>query len=383
MKVGIVTIHQLNHYGTVLQAFALQWKLHSLGYDSEIIDYCYPNNYHTELNNKRIAPPKIPSLSTRIINKIKIVLCGRRMMKSTELRTMRFNLFNKENIRLSDVRYSSKEELHHTPPIYDLYLTGSDQVWNPYFMHGDTTYLLSFAPENVRRISYAASFGRNCMTDEYSNLYAKQLSKYESISVREKSGINIVRELTGKDATLVLDPTLLLNSCEWNSFSSKSIINEPYILCYILDYAFNPSPYIYDLAEQISNESGYKLVQIDRDNNNTPKHFKSIPVNSAGPAEFLSLFRHASLIITTSFHGTAFAVNFNKPLLSVINDEITVDCRQKNLLEVLGMEKHLIKKNSLFPSFEQSLVNYEEVNEKLDKLRKESENYLTHALEGS
>lgn len=379
--IGIVTKHKLYHYGSILQAFALQVKLKEIGYDSEIIDYLYPNEYHNSLNKLRTTCENIKSYRKKIFHKILHLIYNKKDQNNINIRKIRFDEFTKNNLNLTTVLYKNKEDLIANPPNYDVYLTGSDQVWNSYFLYEDTTYLLSFAPQGKKKIAYAASFGQNKFDPDYAALYEKYLKQYDAISVRENSGISLVKELTGFNARLVLDPTLLLNKEDWIFYQSERLIDEPYILCYFLDYSFNPYPYLYDLSNSLHKETGFKLIQIDKNRYITPLNFPSKSICNAGPKEFISLIQNASLIITTSFHGTAFAINFNIPLFSIIsNTPSSSDCRQKELLNSLDLERQLLVLNSSIPKFKQSLYSISDVNKKLDVLRNDSLNFLLNSL---
>ncbi len=136
--------------------------------------------------------------------------------------------------------------------------------------------------------------------------------EYESIGVRENTGVKLIEQLTGrKDARVVLDPTLLLDKHSWNKIAVQSrIIKEKYILCYFLNYSFDSFPYVDELASHIQKITGYKLVKVAR----PPRNFyesNTYHCVGASPEEFLALMRDAEFVITTSFHGTAFAVNFD------------------------------------------------------------------------
>lgn len=370
-KVGVTTIHRLLNYGSVLQTYALQNRIAQLGYDCEVIDYVYPNKYHLELDsvNKGNA-----SVFRSVLSKMA------RYLTSHNKKVKAFAAFRSEHIKHSAVEYRTLESLHNSPPGYDVFVTGSDQVWNPAYMHGDMTFLLDFAQNNAKRIAYAASFGNSDFDQRYAELYKKHLLAFSDISVREWSGIDIVADLTGASARRVLDPTLLLTAEDWVRLAVKPRHKNKYILCYLLEYSFNPQPYADNLAKQLQELTGYDVV------------FLKPPIRklfdpkvrcafAAGPREFLGWFAEAEFILTTSFHGTAFSVNFNKPFLSIVNDGATRDCRQYSLLEQLGLLNQIIPKNSPLPDLDGLQLNYGVVNRKLECARRESLAFLSNALE--
>ena len=198
-KVGIITMHKVVNYGSALQAYALQRVIEKLGYDCEIIDYVYPNEYHLS------QYPKLPAWKSWVLFLIQM-LYGFPQKKRIKL----FERFYKDYLKLSPVCYKSREQLQGNPPHYDIYVTGSDQVWNPKSIVEDTSFMLSFVRNDVHKISYAASFATDSIPDRFRGLYKAYLDMYSAISVREKNGIEIIRNLIEKKSELVLYPTILL-----------------------------------------------------------------------------------------------------------------------------------------------------------------------------
>lgn len=332
-KVGIITMHRVINYGSALQAYALQQIVRNLGYDCEIIDYIYPNGYHLSLF------PKIPIWKSVIRFIIQLAYGFPR-----KIRIKLFNSFYTDFLKLSSTRYETQEQLQKNPPYYDIYITGSDQVWNPKYVGEDTSFMLSFVTR-APKIAYSPSFATGSIPDKYKTLYGKYINKYQAISVREEKGCQIVKDITGKKASIVLDPTLLLRAeCYEPIIEKGSIhINGPYILAYILDYSFdfNPYPFIERLIIHIQQKIGYKVCLLGV----SERRMLFIPgttrLQKVGPAEFLYLFKNASYVITSSFHGTAFSLIYNKPFYSIM-DRNSTDNRILNLLRLLKLENHAI-----------------------------------------
>lgn len=370
-SVGIITIHKINNYGSVLQAYALQHVCRSLGFEAEIIDYNFPNSYHRE---NRYACSEDKAATEPLWIKLIFAFSLLRQHKKTAE-------FVERRLQLSARQYNHPEELRETPPEYDIYITGSDQVWSPRHCNGDPAFLLHFAPENALKISYAASFGTDHLPQDLEIRFMTLLQRYSRISTREESGLQIIHHLTGKGAVKALDPTLLLTSDEWNRIAiPHRMIKRKYILCYFLNYSFNAFPYVEDLAEHLRKETGYELVRVAR-----PPHSLKLCNNryriGASPEEFISLIRDAEMVLTTSFHGTAFAINFGKPLLSIVRDaENDGDNRQTDLMKSLGLHDNILSLNDSFPSPDRLTYNTDEVLNKLSELRKESIKYLTGAI---
>ncbi len=368
--IGIITIHKIHNYGSVLQAYALQKACEGLGFSVEIIDYNFPNAFHHNnfYQEKTDTQPNEPKWIKLLF--AKALICQHRSI----------NLFVEHYQNLSTQGYQSPEELRLSCPKYDVYITGSDQVWNPRHCNGDPAFLLHFAADNALKISYAASIGANDIPESLHPLYKDLLNRYKHISVRENSGVDVVNNLIGKKATVVVDPTLLLNKEEWNTIAApKRQFKRKYILCYFLNYTFNAFPYVDELAAYMQQQTGYEIVRVAR-----PPHKLFIPHThyrvGASPEEFLALMRDAEMILTTSFHGTAFAVNYGKPVFTVVKNKNASDSRQISLMNNLGLEDQVLTIKDAFPDKSRFSYNVEEEQQRLEALREESKHFLIDAL---
>lgn len=376
-SIGIVTIHRIYNYGSVLQAYALQQELVNLGYNVEIIDYLFPNEFQAKSstsNNKENA--------IQIGKKERFLkyLYGFSLFRQHKEITR----FLQQKIHLSEQRYHNPEELKNNPPKYDIYVTGSDQVWNPRHCKGDPSFMLHFAPNDAKKVAYAASIGVDKIEDQYTSIYKKLLKRYDAIGVREQSGEAVVEELCGKHPKTVLDPTLLLNAAQWNHIiPQERKIKQKYILCYYLNYTFNAFPYADDLARHFHRLTGWKVVCVGR-----PPHELKIDgtkyMVGVSPEQLLQLVRDAELVLTTSFHGTAFSVNFSRPVFSLVqNNKNKIgkgDSRQTNLLNALGLGNRILSLEDKFPNEDNITCDYTEANERLENLRRHSMDFLTNAL---
>ena len=369
MKIGIITIHKIHNYGSVLQAYALQRVCEQLGYEAEIIDYNFPNAFQqgNKYSDTSDSQPKEPLWIKALFGPA--LLHQHRGIEQ----------FVNTYINLSSEQYSSPDELLFNAPAYDVYLTGSDQVWNPRYSNGDPSFLLHFAPTGARRVSYAASIGSDKIPEELLPLYRELLFKYSYLSVREPSGKSIIKKLTGQESQVVLDPTLLLNRDDWNLIASKKrIIKNKYILCYYLNYSFNAFPYVDNLAADIQNKTGYEIVRVARPPHHLFIHNTKYCIG-ASPEQFLALVRDAEMILTTSFHGTAFAVNYGKPVFTVVKSRDSSDSRQINLMKSLSLEDKVLSISDPFPGCE-PFYDVENEQNRLSILRRASLNFLSNAL---
>ncbi len=373
-KIGIITMHTPINYGSYLQTFALSKTIKELGYDVEIINYRYPTEYHR--NHQQCPNTKIRKNTKEFLKEVIIFLCNFIVKSSDTKLQKKLDEFYDKYIKLTKP-YLSYEELENDPPAYDIYITGSDQVWNPQNVGYDKAYLLSWVKSKTKKIAYSASFGLKELPEEYHDLYRNELLKYDYISTRETSPI--IPQLLGKNNIVVVDPTFLLDREKWLLLAgNKPIIKGKYILCYILSYRYNPYPYIYSLINHLKKETGFKVVFLDNDPIRIIHGYHL--ANNTSPLEFVNLFMHSSLVITTSFHGTAFAINANKPFLTVV-DSGANDNRQLSLIRDLGInsscviEKGADPQKVIIPEFD-----YLTINEKLNSKRELSINFLKEAL---
>lgn len=328
-KIGIITMHRINNYGSVLQAFALQYIVKKMGFDVQIIDYDYPNSFQYA---RGVALPKNDWKAKVIKSMFWLHPYNRYDYKFQDFRNCYF--------RLSPY-YKDFDAIHQKAIPYDLYITGSDQVWNPNFTKGDTTFLLDFAGKSANKISYASSFSCTQLGKEYEAAYSELLSQYQAISVREYGGVELVKQLTGKQAVLTVDPTLLLDGNDWRTIAGKqNQYNKGYILLYVLSYSFNPVPYIYDLALYLSKKLNLPIVVLGK-HPYLSKYKNVESILDAGPLEFLQLIENAVCVVTSSFHGTAFSVNYKKPVYAVVNNK-NDDDRISSFLSDVSLDKSII-----------------------------------------
>lgn len=339
MKIGIVTIFDVPNYGTVLQAFALRKSLENIGNEVNIINYTRKNSWV----EKHIAVSR-PNCLKVLAHKLRLTSYGRFEAHLNEFRKYYLGLTQK---------YNTLEELENEDwRSYQIFITGSDQVWNSNYIYGDSVYMLSFVPNGVSKISIGASFAQKQLDEKYLKKYKQALQQYKALSVREINGKHIIENQLGIgiNVKVVVDPTLLLSKETWlDAFPISTRLPSKYILFYMLDYAFEPKPYIFEVAkyfQQKMNCQVLALVGYKRCANAAGLKMKD--VSDSDIPEYINYFKHASLVITSSFHGTAFALNFARPLVSVVPSN--GDDRQTTLLNQLGVEQCAVKVNTSMDS---------------------------------
>lgn len=379
--VGVITIYNVNNYGAELQAYATQKVLQLMGYDAELINYpFYKNSRHIPTDaSKPVFPmpfkkkleewayPKVANLKLFVQHTI-----------SEEKRLTNFARFHNWYTKFSP-EYRTIEALFSAEKKYDAYIVGSDQVWNPGVYSSLDPYFLKFAPKDRKRISYASSFGVSSFPNYTKEYYKEALSGLDYISVREENAVQIVKDLSGREAQWVLDPTLLLNVPEWMDVANPiADLPEKFVLLYEL----TPCSYLKELSLKIANEKGIKVVRITKDAALIEKDGSIFNATNAGPSEFLWMFDLADFVVTNSFHGTAFSINFNKDFYVVTPARMKNNSRQQSILRLFNLSERIIKEGEALPDKNQWKVDFEPVNSILEREREKSKEYLKNAIDG-
>lgn len=361
MKIGIITFHNTNNYGATLQAFALSKFISNKEYDVEIIDYCceYKKSMYSIIS---------------IGNGLKDTLKSFYMAIPKSIKIKNLLSFLKDNTKLTENTFNSLNELNAEVDRWDVLITGSDQVWNYENTGLDEAYFLNFGNNKVRRISYAASFGLNEISNSKKGQISQLLSNLDLISVREKNGVKLVKELTNKKVTETVDPTFLLNKQEWSIYASKGdkkYIYKDYILLYTMKYPNETS----NIAYKLSKKTGYKIINVFR----SPKDYLNKKFKTVFPNvyDFLLLIKNCKYVVTDSFHGTAMALNFGVGVLSYCPKSGNVQNRLENLLELAELEESIISNyNEELVVPKEKFEYKQEIKEKIEK----SKEYLNMAL---
>lgn len=366
-KIGIITIHNVINYGAALQAYALLRTVRDQFIECkvEIIDYM-PSYFEKVKGIFKLV--NVKDLRTFLIELERLILSKKH--KKVELD---FRNFIEGNNNLSPF-VNTLDEIGKQ---YDVIISGSDQIWNQEVTGGtlDHNFYLSFSQdEKVKKIAYASSLGDGYQVATFEKEKAvKWWKKYEYLSCREKDGCDYVEKESGKKCELVLNPSLLLNRENWEEHCEKGQISIKEADKYLLIYRLANSEVVYDTAKIIAEKYGLKVYEIGT----TLRKNKAVDklIGGVSPQEFLWLFSNAEYVVTNSFHGTAFSVNFNKNFYSVLPEKRT--SRITSLLKNLGLEERIVR--SALHNI--SAVNYEFVNRKLEQSRKESKKYLFEAIE--
>lgn len=369
INIGLMTCY-VNNYGACLQAYALQKAINKLGYNCEIIRYTPVPNVKLPTNTQK---------AIQLLKNIKRCLKNPDYIYTIE-RNRKFKSFREQYLKFGEKDYPEIKDLYDCPPDYDAFVTGSDQLWNPVIhgMSNNKAYFLDFVPKGKKRIAYAPSIGVSKVPDCCKDDMALLLNKMDVLSVREKAGKDIVEELTDKDCKVVLDPTLLLDKSQWSEIAVKPKLDKPYIFCYL----FGLSSYIGDFVKYVEKKTGYQVVTLPF----TKREYKSRyqKIHNVGPREFLGLIQNASLVITDSFHATAFSINFNRPFYSLLRNtegEINnMNSRIYSILELTGLTERLIAPSKKFTNDVLDTIDFDKVNESLNSKRKTDIKFLSDSL---
>lgn len=362
-KIYLVTLHCIKNYGSVLQTYASQTILEKLGFKVDIINYIRPDAVDDNLMKHRLENSSF--FSKNILTKFAgVILLRKTINKQIEV----FNDFLQKNINLTKPYYSC-EQIKNDELKADYYCVGSDQVWNSIWNNGlDLTYYLGFVPENGVKVSFASSFGRKELSTEESKHNKELLDKFKYITVRENTGIKILKNLGINNCEQVLDPTLLLKMEDWKKISSNRKIDERYILVYQL----NTNDKKFD--EYVKNVSKKLKVKVLRVSNLEYQKYKYGDfIFCPTVNDFLNYFINAEYIITDSFHATGFAINFNKKFVDIFPGSFST--RLQSILEMTGLTERKLTNYEDYDLLDKE-INYKNVNDILDVERKKTFNAL-------
>lgn len=355
MKIGILTYHRANNVGALLQNYALIKAFESLGCHAETIDY---RCKFIERQNRLLAFRSAKEF-------IKIILQLPYFLR----REIKFCGFRNSYIKCSGRAYNSKD-IALSVPLYDMFVSGSDQVWNLNLSNGDYTYLLDFALDRKKCVSYAGSFGYSQIPTEYKNKTLQDLSRFSFLSVRESSAKELLAK-NGIDSELVLDPTLLLDGDYWiKQFGLKYSPKQRYIFVYMVAYV----PELLAAARVKAKEFGCELWVMHY-------NYRAFPncknIRSASPIHFLEYIYNAACVFCSSFHAMCFSVLLHKKFYYGLEA-----CKDNNnsRLETLASALNLSNRNVRYLESVDLDIDYSSVYAKLANMREKSFDYLAKII---
>ena len=375
MKIGIITFNSAHNYGAVLQAWALQEYLKNEGHQVEIINYRLPATD----NLYKIFKPRNPFKHGKL-NKAVHVLQYIKKMKTEPDRARKYREFERFiNHTLNTTEPITKfGDLNKANFDYDIMIAGSDQIWNGGLTKGvNPAYLLAFGKDNIKRVSYAASIGRDEIPEVEHTLFQRYLRNFDYISVREEKAKEAVSKLTDKPVSVVLDPTLLLDREMYDRLKKDPKVNQDYIYVHNvhlkkIDKRLNM------MAEEVSKRTGLPIIH-NREDYNFTNELKKFAGGS--PEEFIGYIANAKYVIANSFHATVFSIIYHRDFITIPHFQNPE--RMRHLLDSLGIVSHLIADIHELPEdLTEMNIDYDKVEKARLSLREESVKFLKAAMEG-
>ena len=354
MRAAVITLHSVCNYGTQLQVFATGEKLKQYFDEVVFIDYRRSDTYGLGLMRTftKGNPIKIPIILPTLVYWKRL-----------------FGNFRKEYLNLTDKVYLSDSDFDGFEDIADVYFVGSDQVWNTGWNKGIIPPLyLSFVPEDKPKFAYSSSFGKDKLTDFEINESTQYIHKFQSISVREESGVTILKEQYGYDkAVRIVDPTLAMPPSFWRELAPPVKVKGDYILIYNLNRSREFDRYAYELSKR----TGIPIYRLCTRFDQVLRNGKSVVM--PGIFDFVSLIDSAKYVLTDSFHATAFSMNMNTEPICVYPNNYS-----GRISEFLSLVCSLQRHVADFQDFDvvNRRVDFVTVNRILDEERRKVEKYL-------
>lgn len=366
MNVKVITRHSPSNYGSVLQSIATIAVMDKLGVDCEIIDYQRPDERGlagvlTQLKAKQGFDNPLKRLAYIAIR-----------YPVEKYAQVRFDRMRKKYLKMTS-RCSSHDDLKSLSA--DAFMTGSDQVWGP-MMNGsyDSAYFLQFVGANAHKLAYAASFGKTKFDAATVADYKRMLAGYDKIAVRENSAVSLLRDWGLNNCIgQVLDPTLLLSKEEWTKLLIKETDRKKYAgKKYILIYQIHNDPKLSDYAKRIAKQTGLKLLRVNPFFHHVTRGGKFICCPDL--SKFLALIDNATCIITDSFHGTCFAINFGKQFIEILPNNAT-GTRNQSILDLTGLSNRILQDANDYSLINKS-IEYDRVQKVLETERDKSKSLM-------
>lgn len=357
-KIGILTFHRAHNYGAILQAYGLQEYLKHQGYDVSVVDYC--PSYLLRIYAKysiRHWFSKYP------LQAIKRLLTGPFLYRNRAIRWTKFNRFIETKLNLYPLAFNDRLET------FDTLILGSDQIWNQGITGGRFDDMYFGGQAVCRIVSYAASNRTSELSVQEKEYYTEKLRRISAIGVREELLRTLLQPLTDKPITTTIDPTLLAGRSIFKQIAISPKQKQPYVLLYEIE-SHSES---YNIAQSIADQLHANIIELVSE----PSILRMWQRDqTASPEEFVGYFEHAACVITTSFHGVAFSVMFNRPFYA-IRQQNSADLRIDSLLSKIGLSCRFVNKQECLTFTE---INYSLANQSLSFEVARSESFLRQAL---
>lgn len=383
-KLGLCVRYDCNNYGSMLQIFATQKAIKKMGWNYELIRYDKRTMTFLIKNITRLFNPYFMNGKLEELKKKRKLKHNEAVQKDNKIRLDYIEKYRETYLGPYSEVYRGYSALTEGAKKYDAVMVGSDQLWTPAGIKSKY-YNLLFVPDDIKKISFATSFGVVKIPKSQAEMTKLYLNRIQFISVRETSGAEIVRELTGREAVVAVDPTLLFSGKEWlEFFEYKRIVDEPYIFAYFL----GDSREHRDAVEKFANHCGLKIVTCPHMDQFVEYDLKfgDNQLFNVGPVDFLNLIRGAEYIFTDSFHGSIFSILNHKKFITFnrYNDELlkSKNSRIDSLFQLLHLEdRHCVATDMKIINVMEEKIDYTSVENRLTALRKVTFEFLKEALE--
>lgn len=366
MKIKVITRHTPTNYGSLLQSIATQKIFESCGCECQIIDYFRDDEEYGEVEKTLLKNKK--NWNSNVI--IRSLYLAFRVPASVHA-GKKFRTMQNKYLNLTP-RYHSNAELKANIGEADYYVTGSDQVWGKLPCgEYDTSYFLDFVNDDSKKIAFASSMGHSTRSAEEDKLFTDSISKYKHVAVREDSAVEYFKGI-GIDAKQVLDPTLMVDANEWRKYEGKKPEGK-----YVLVYQIHNDKKLGKYAKEYAKKKGLPLIRVSQYFHQSLREgkFNYVPDVS----DFLALIDNADTLVTDSFHGTAFAINLNTDFVEILPNTNT-GSRNQSILRLLGLSDRIVNDMNDF-SLKEKSIDYNQVNQILERERKKSFDILRSFLE--
>lgn len=383
-KIALAVNYDYHDYGGMLQAFATQQALDKIGVESEVVNF---DALKVDINRRKwkyfltnASDFSIVKEKSRVIGKKMRARMNKEFGYKLSARDKAFDDFCRKNFQISK-KFGSWKELQDSCHEYEAIIVGSDQLWLPSNVAGDY-YTLNFVPDGVKKVAYATSFGVGAIPEKMKRQYSAFLKRIDFLSARETSGQEIIKQCTGRDVPLVCDPTLLLETSDWDKILSREKVpQEEYVFCYFM----GDNPEQRDFAKRLARKCNLKIVallHLDQYIASDEDYVDYAPYNIS-PADFVGLVKNAKFVCTDSFHGTVFSILFSKDFFTFkrFNKKasLSTNTRLVSLLNRLNLQERLFVGNEGVDNVQEK-IDYRVVQPILSAFRESSFEYLKFAL---
>lgn len=364
MRIGVVTNLDKRNYGSVLQAYALQSILKNMGSDNFVLEK------KVIMNNSLMARAKRFFALSKNNYSLKYKLEIAQARKLYTIKQKKIVEFCNKYIDVST--YTDNQQIIEKANSCQLMIAGSDQIWSPASGMLSEFYLLNFGEKTTyAKASYSASIGVSEVSEDDKALFKKNLADFDTVSLREKTGLKLLSECTDNPVRTDLDPSLLYDGEYWSKFlNNYTNTKEPYIFVYML----RPEPVTLEAAKKLSEKTGFKIKVCS---NRIVKGKNIENITDAGIEDFLSLIYNAKYMITNSFHGTAFAVQFHKKFLSLAVAH--TGSRVRDFLEDINLSDRTLTTPQDISKIDNEIY-WSDTDKILNEKRKQSHKYLQELI---